>query len=166
LLLRTVLLALVPSLQLCCSAYADSPRPVQMKLLRQLVSSQCTLGQLSVGNFTAYTLERPWQGNISLISSIPTGRYNGFVRRTTKPDRWRIELTDVPMRDNVQIHVGNFIADGVGCILLGTNATVGACTLENSKAAMDKFKLAFATEAAKLGQPDDNTPIVLVIADQ
>jgi Family of unknown function (DUF5675) len=109
-------------------------------------------------------LERPWEGNIPLISSIPAGTYHGFVKTKTK-DRWRIELTDVPKRERVQLHVGNFVADTVGCILLGSNLTTQLCTLSESKPAFEKFKLSFAAAAAKLGQPDIDTPVELLIRD-
>jgi hypothetical protein len=148
-------------------AATDDHRGVALSIQRQHSGSDCTSGQISIeGQVVAYTLERPWEGNIPLISSIPVGRYHGFVRTRTA-DRWRIELTDVPNRSNVQIHVGNFLADGVGCILIGSNLTADLCTLTpgQSKGAFDKFKLAFAASAAKLGQPDTDTPIELTIKD-
>ncbi len=146
-------------------ANADTPKAVSLTIHRQHKGSDCVSGQMDLdGQVVAYTLERPWEGNIPLISSIPAGHYHGFVRTRTK-DRWRIELTDVPNRPNIQLHVGNFLADGVGCILIGSNLTPNLCTLTDSKAAFDKFKIAFAAAAAKLGQPDVNTPIELAIGD-
>jgi len=142
-----------------------SPKPIELRITRQHSGKDCSSGQMSLeGEIVAYTLERPWEGNIPLISSIPTGRYHGYVRKNTK-DRWRIELIDVPNRENVQLHVGNFLADGVGCILLGSNLKSDLCTLSDSKAAFDKFKIAFNEAAGKHGQTDDNTPIELTIED-
>jgi len=80
-------------------------------------------------------------------------------------DRWRIELSDVPGRTNIQLNVGNFVADGVGCVLIGANLTSDLCTLTDSKAAFDKFKLAFAAAAAKKGQSDTDTPVEISIGD-
>jgi hypothetical protein len=146
-------------------ARADSPKPVSLAIHRQHAGTDCTSGQMVLdGQVVAYTLERPWEGNIPLISSIPSGHYHGFVRTRTK-DRWRIELIDVPNRPNIQLHVGNFAADGVGCILIGSNLKPDLCTLTDSKAAFDKFKLAFAAAAAKLGQTDVDTPVELAIGD-
>jgi hypothetical protein len=140
-------------------------KPVDLSVQRQHSGKDCTSGQISIeGQIVGYTLERPWEGNIPLISSIPAGQYHGFVRKSTS-DRWRIELTDVPNRHNIQLHVGNFLADGVGCILIGSNLKPDLCTLIESKAAFDKFKLSFAAAAAKLGQADDNTPVILTIRD-
>jgi len=104
---------------------------------------------------------------VPLISSIVAGRYNGFVRTDTK-DRWRIELDDVSVigkndRTNIQLHIGNFTAESLGCILIGTNLTKDLCQLEDSKAAFDKFKLAFAKAAG--GQPDKKVAITVVITD-
>jgi len=142
---------------------SDPPKPMKILIQRQHAGKDCSSGQISLeGKIVAYTLERPWDGNIPLISSIPTGRYHGYVRKNTK-DRWRIELTDVPNRENVQLHVGNFLADGLGCILLGSNLKSDLCTLTDSKSAFDKFKVAFNEAAARLGQSDDDTPIELTI---
>jgi hypothetical protein len=154
------------SFSLISAGVTAAPEPVKLKIQRQHTGTDCTSGQISIeGEIAGYTLERPWQGNIPLISSIPTGRYHGYVRKNTS-DRWRIELSDVPGRTNVQLHVGNFVADGLGCVLIGANLTKDLCTLTDSKAAFDKFKLAFASAAAKKGQPDDQTPVELTIVGQ
>ena len=145
-------------------AAAADKLPVVLKLIRQNSSGQCTSGQLAFDGFIAYTLERPWQGNLPIISSIPMGTYHGYVRTRTR-DRWRIELTDVPGRSNVQIHVGNFVADGIGCVLIGSNLSPDLCTLQASAVAMNKFKLAFNAASAKLGQPDIDTPVALIVTD-
>lgn len=161
-----VLSAVVFSVLSARAMLAESPRPVQLKVLRMHSGKDCTSGQISMeGTIVGYTLERPWQGNIPLISSIPPGRYQGFVRTKTE-DRWRIELVNVPNRGNIQLHIGNFVADSVGCILIGSNLTASLCQLSDSKAAFEKFKLAFADAAAKLGQKDVDTPIELSIEDQ
>jgi hypothetical protein len=144
---------------------AKPPKAIDLAIQRQHSGKDCTSGQISLeGQVVGYTLERPWEGNIPLISSIPGGRYHGFVRTKTA-DRWRIELTDVPGRTHVQLHVGNFVADGVGCILIGSNLKPDLCTLTDSKAAFDKFKLSFAAAASKFGQSDSDTPVVLTISN-
>jgi hypothetical protein len=145
---------------------AEPPRPIKLGILRMHSGADCTSGELRLEDtVVGYTLERPWNGNIPLISSIPAGRYKGFVRTRTA-DRWRIELVDVPHRKDIQMHVGNGIVDSVGCILVGSNLNAALCSLTNSKVAFDKFKIAFAEAAAKLGQKDKDTPIELVIGDK
>jgi hypothetical protein len=55
----------------------DATKSVRITLLRQHSGADCTSGQLILeGKPVAYTLERPWQGNIPLISSIPAGVYH------------------------------------------------------------------------------------------
>jgi hypothetical protein len=94
------------------------------------------------------------------ISSIPVGTYSAFVRTETK-DKWRIELRDVPKRGNIQLHVGNFVADSLGCILIGRNLTDNLCVLTESQATFNSFKLEFAKAAG--GEPDSEVPITVII---
>jgi hypothetical protein len=144
---------------------AQNGNAVRLKIVRQHSGKDCTSGQISIeGKLAGYTLERPWEGNIPLISSIPAGQYHGHVRTDTS-DRWRIQLTDVPGRTGIQLHVGNFLADGVGCILIGANLTVNLCTLIDGKKGFDSFKLAFAAAAVQKGLPADKTPVELTIGD-
>lgn len=92
--------------------------------------------------------------------AVPAGEYHAFVRTETK-DRWRIELIDVPHRGNVQIHVGNNLEDTIGCVLLGTDLGEDMCTVKNSKAAFDKFKLAFIKESG--GAPEKDVEVMVFI---
>ncbi|WYZ18476.1 DUF5675 family protein [Flavobacterium soyae] len=89
-----------------------------------------------------YTLELPWADNLNNISCIPPGQYNG-VLRYDKPDGWRIQLEDVPERTGVQIHVGNYTSEIQGCILLGQDAKLENCSVQNSSKAYSKLKKAF-----------------------
>ena len=145
-----------------CAAKVEA-QSVTITVTRQHMDKNCTSGQLTLnGKVLGYTLERPPEGNIPLISSVPAGSYHAFVRTETK-DRWRIELTGVPKRGNVQIHVGNTLDDTVGCVLLGTDLGADMCTLRNSKAAFDKFKLAFIKESG--GAPEKDVEVIVVIKD-
>lgn len=146
---------------LLCTVASGSP--VTLTITRQHSDDKCTSGQIAInGKIVGYTLERPWVGNIPLISSIPQGKYIAFVRTQTK-DRWRIELKNVPDRSPIQLHVGNFISDGVGCILIGRNLSKDLCQLEEGQAAFDNFKVEFAKAAG--GQPDRDVQITVVIVD-
>lgn len=150
-----------------CTIETDaSPTAVRVAIHRAHKGKDCTSGQIVIDDkIVAYSLERPWEGNIPLISSIPAGHYHGYVRTKTK-DRWRIELTDVPGRTNIQIHLGNFLADGVGCILVGSSLTKNLCQLLDGEGGFDSFKLAFAAAAARVGQKDADTPVEVAIEDQ
>src|ERR1022692_2035251 len=65
------------------------------------------------------TLELPWRNNMNKISRIPAGVYKGKTRADGTKG-WRIQVDPVPGRDLVEIHIGNFPKDTVGCILLGS----------------------------------------------
>jgi hypothetical protein len=146
---------------LSIAALPAAAQRVTLKIIRQHSDANCISGQISLnGKIMGYTLERPWQGNIPLISSIPVGTYSAFVRTETK-DKWRIELRDVPKRGNIQLHVGNFVADSVGCILIGRNLKGNLCELTESQAAFNSFKLEFAKAAG--GEPDSDVPVSVII---
>src|SRR5579863_9325186 len=88
---------------------------------RILPCSQSIVGELSAnGSFLCYTLELAWFWNMNFRSCVPPGKYPGFLRYD-KPDGWRIQLKQVPGdRTGVQIHIGNYPRDVVGCVLVGT----------------------------------------------
>jgi hypothetical protein len=83
------------------------------------------------------TLELPWCDNQRGISCIPEGIYE--CKRALSPSRgypvyW---LQDVPGRQDVQIHIGNFPKDIRGCILVGTKR--GKDRVLASRIAFDDF---------------------------
>jgi hypothetical protein len=143
---------------------AQSASPsVSLIVRRQASNKRCTTGQLILNNaVVGYTLERPWENNLPLISQIPSGLYSAFVR-SENGSRWRIELKDVPGRTNIQLHLGHSPANTIGCILVGSNADPAQCTLTNEAAAWEKFKFAFAKVAG--GAPDHDVAIMLSIED-
>ena len=65
-----------------------------------------------------YVLEKPPGNNAPYVSAIPQGTYKVKVR-TDGDKGWRLELVDVPDRPNVQIRIGNYPEDTVGCLLPG-----------------------------------------------
>lgn len=110
---------------------------------RKLSSDKCTMGYLIAnGEVLCYTLELPWADNLNNISCIPVGTYSGILRYD-KTDGWRIQLENVPNRTGVQIHMGNYTSQIKGCVLVGTNAKVDNCSVQNSSAAYSKLKKAF-----------------------
>src|SRR5439155_20163880 len=95
-----------------------SDTTIRLNILRRYEGPECVAGEIRLGTkLLAYTLERPIEHNIPLISSIPEGEYAAFIREDG--GKWRLELRDVPGRETVQIHIGNVIPHTVGCILLG-----------------------------------------------
>lgn len=115
----------------------------QLTIERKLSSNNCTMGYLAIdGKVICYTLELPLEDNLNNISCIPTGTYNG-VLRYDKTDGWRIQLENVPNRTGIQIHMGNYTSQTKGCILVGTNAVIDNCSVQNSLTAYSKLKVAF-----------------------
>ena len=143
-------------------ALAD-PSVVVVTIDRQY-SDRCTSGYLLVdGKHVAYTLERPWVDNLRNISSIPAGTYKAKLRYDKK-DKWRIELTNVPNRSNVQVHIGNEVDQSKGCVLVGEKLDASLCKLERSANAYAKLRRAFYGSEAE-GEYDPRDIKVVVRGD-
>lgn len=92
---------------------------INITLNREIFNTSCTIGTLYVDNKEiCKTLELPYKNNQNDISSIPAGQYKGILRYD-KDDKWRIQLSDVPGREAVQIHIGTVPKNTTGCILVG-----------------------------------------------
>ncbi len=111
----------------------DNLKPSKFKINidRKIKGANCTQGYILVnGVVIAYTLELPDVINKDYISSIPKGVYSAFIR-TDGRKGWRIELDNVPQRENIQIHVGNYTSQIEGCILIGTKVDLDNCAVLN-----------------------------------
>lgn len=89
------------------------------------------------GKFLCVTLELPDRQNKEGESCIPCGTYEMFKRISSR-NNTRIggvvyELKDVPERENIQIHIGNFLNNTSGCILVG-KSTNNHILIESTKA--------------------------------
>lgn len=91
-----------------------------MLSIKRWYHKDCTLGRLSVGGFKCFTLELPDLGNAQSISCIPAGTYQAFKRQSPK-NGLVIELRNVPNRQFIQIHRGNYTRQIEGCILVGSS---------------------------------------------
>lgn len=86
-----------------------------------------TFGDLTAtlrdATFTCKTLELPNLGNQHNISCIPEGTYTARMSFWAKKLKSTYLLDNVPNRNGIRIHVGNFAGgvkkDSEGCILLG-----------------------------------------------
>jgi Family of unknown function (DUF5675) len=124
---------------------ALSQSAFRMTLVRTFEGSVCTTGELFVnGRFLCHTLERPWRDNQEYISSIPAKLYGGTLRYD-HIDQWRIELRkeDTLPRTLVQIHIGNFPKQTLGCILPGMQLHNANAEILESGIAYDRLKAAF-----------------------
>ena len=102
------------------------------------------------------TLELPWRNNQNDISRIPAGEYRAKKREDGNLG-WRIELDSIPSREFVQIHIGNFPENTVGCILLGKGRSpTNGCAITGSASAMKDLRARYGT-----GHP----PMEIVIRD-
>lgn len=83
-----------------------------------------TLGELQLFDaagekiFECKTLELSWQNNARRISCIPVGTYAITPRKSAKYGQHFL-VNDVPGRDAILIHQGNYFSDILGCILVG-----------------------------------------------
>jgi len=97
------------------------------QLIRQYFETH-TLGILTAlddnGNatFQCQILELPWKDNERQISCIPEGIYPVKERRTDKFGR-HYHIQNVPDRDYILQHPGNFTAQIRGCQLTGSKFT-------------------------------------------
>jgi hypothetical protein len=99
------------------------------------------------------TLELPWKDNTPQISCIPKGEYQlKFIHSPKFGEVYQV--TNVPNRDNILIHYGNYTSDIRGCILLGTGLMMLADPgISNSKVAFNSFM--------SLAKGQDNTLVII-----
>jgi len=109
---------------------------MELELTRYGRHSTHTAGIISIeGYFDCFTIEDPIREvKIPGETAIPPGRYRilyrnegGMVQSYKRKYPWHkgmLELQDVPNFTYVYIHVGNFVEDTHGCILVGARAVV------------------------------------------
>lgn len=78
--------------------------------------------------YEIHCLERPWDDNKRGKSCIPEGEYSLGLRFSPVVKRssggefdMGYEVENVPNRTYIMFHVGNYIKDSDGCILIGTS---------------------------------------------
>jgi hypothetical protein len=143
----------------------DAPKPNEFRITieRETETKDCTSGQMLInGEFLCHTIELPWKDNQSMVSSIPAGKYAGHLRYD-KPDKWRIQLGDVPGRSGIQIHIGNYTREIQGCILVGQGLGADGCSTTSSKDAYSALRKKFYGSDEPNACPD-LTIIVEVVA--
>lgn len=121
---------------------------MQAVLTRQKSDSKQTLGKLELYDATGKmvyeckTLELADRNNEKQKSCIPKGRYNVTIRHSLKYGR-HFWVNNVPNRNLILIHYGNYNSDILGCILVGaTYADInkdGFPDVTSSKATLAKL---------------------------
>jgi len=107
---------------------------MNIKLFRYSSQSRSTLGVMLLNNkFQCYTLEDSFrEEKIKNITRIPNGKYEIKLREfgghyekyinKYEGHEGMLWLQDVPVFENILIHIGNRDEDSSGCILVGSTA--------------------------------------------
>ena len=114
-------------------------KKINLLLIRDTFSKKSTLGELFLnGERMCDTLENPWLDNQRNISCIPEGEYRvrlRLPRESATREYLHLLVQDVPNRNYVLFHRGNFPKDTRGCILVGLGSEQDV--VHNSVLAMD-----------------------------
>ena len=112
---------------------------INLLLIRDTFSKESTIGELFLdGERICDTLENPWKDNQRNISCIPEGIYPvrlRLARESASRDYLHLLVQDVPDRDWILFHRGNYPKDTSGCILVGLGSQQNV--VNNSTLAMD-----------------------------
>ena len=127
---------------------------INLLLIRDTFTEESTIGELFInGERICDTLERPYFNNQRNISCIPEGVYPvrlRLPRESATRDYIHLLVQDVPDRDWILFHRGNFPKDTSGCILVGLGSQQDV--VNNSVLAMDLL----IKEIINLGGEDIN----------
>ena len=112
---------------------------INLLLIRDTFSEKSTIGELFLnGERMCDTLENPWQDNQRNVSCIPEGVYPvrlRLPRESATRDYLHLLVQEVPNRDFILVHRGNFPSQTQGCLLVGLGAEQDV--VHNSVLAMD-----------------------------
>ena len=112
---------------------------INLLLIRDTFSKESTIGELFLnGERICDTLENPWQDNQRNISCIPEGVYPvrlRLPRESGTRDYLHLLVQEVPNRDFILVHRGNFPSQTQGCLLVGLGTEQDV--VHNSVLAMD-----------------------------
>tara|TARA_B110000459_G_C16103986_1_gene270825 strand:- start:82 stop:486 length:405 start_codon:yes stop_codon:yes gene_type:complete len=112
---------------------------INLLLIRDTFSKESTIGELFLnGERICDTLENPWQDNQRNVSCIPEGVYPvrlRTARESATRDYLHLLVQEVPNRDFILVHRGNFPSQTQGCLLVGLGTEQDV--VHNSVLAMD-----------------------------
>ena len=112
---------------------------INLLLIRDTFTEESTIGELFInGERICDTLERPYFNNLRNISCIPEGVYTvrlRLPRESATRDYVHLLVQDVPDRDWILFHRGNYPYQSQGCILVGLGSQQDF--VSNSVLAMD-----------------------------
>ena len=91
---------------------------MKLTLNRKPSTEYSTPGELSIGDkFECFTLEPPVR--IDKPNAIAVGEYRVVIVYSPKHGRMLPILQDVPDHNGIEIQIGNYPEDTLGCILVG-----------------------------------------------
>ena len=105
-------------------------------LEREIYNNVCTLGKLHLDKTLLCVTLEPSQKSGKLI---PKGLYDIDISFSPKFGKPMCELVNVPERDNILIHTGNFPIQTKGCILVGESVGLGQIYINYSRKAYTLF---------------------------
>jgi len=112
---------------------------INLLLIRDTFTEESTVGELFInGERICDTLENPYLDNQRNISCIPEGEYPvrlRLARESATRDYLHLLIQDVPNRDFILVHRGNFPSQTQGCLLVGLGTQQNV--VNNSRLAMD-----------------------------
>ena len=112
---------------------------INLLLIRDTFTEESTIGELFINSERICdTLERPYFNNQRNISCIPEGVYPvrlRLPRESATRDYVHLLVQDVPDRDWILVHRGNFPYQSQGCLLVGLGTEQDV--VHNSTLAMD-----------------------------
>jgi hypothetical protein len=98
-----------------------------------------------------FTLELPWRDNIENVSCIPEGNYqcapfNGAKYKDV------YEIKGVEGRKDILFHVGNYVNNTKGCVLIGSGISFHGDTymVTSSKISFERFRGIMGDDEFKL----------------
>ena len=132
------------------SGFSQAVEQLTVKVARNMTCNDGSImGSLYLNDeFIGRTLELPFRNNETGISSIPAGSYVTSMR-SDGGRGWRIQLENVPGREYIQLHVGNFQNEIEGCILLGAELGNDQCMVTESHKAVELLRERISAKAEK-----------------
>ena len=128
---------------------------MKLVIVRTLDNGTQTIGQGFILDkfgrvlFSFKTLELSYKNNARKISSIPCGNYK-LIKRHSPKFKNHFHILNVPNRDYILIHSGNFFTDILGCIIIGNAHTYvnkdSQLDVINSGSTMDRLLSLCETE--------------------
>lgn len=106
-----------------------------------------------------FTLEPPWLNNEKNISCIPDGDY---LLRLTGDVKFPIEIMNVPNRSGIFMHVGNWVRQTRGCVLVGNQISISVAA-ENRRPRLTLANSAYSLRFLLYHLEKINLPITLSI---